>query len=113
MAVQWKKSIHAPLPDQIICLTTCITTTGLITVVYHLVEVINLFVESLFARGLLLKKKTLSALLADTRLTQVFLPVSAHFSYLQNRVLTSCVFFKSFRKESCGFFHLEKDGKTP
>lgn len=28
--------VRAPLPDQIICLTTCITTKGTITVVYHL-----------------------------------------------------------------------------
>lgn len=28
--------VHTPLPDQIISLTTCITTKGMITVVYHL-----------------------------------------------------------------------------
>lgn len=38
-AVQWKKSVHTPLPDQIICLTACITTKGMITMVYHLMNV--------------------------------------------------------------------------
>lgn len=54
-----------------------------------------------------------SNLLPDTGLTWVFLPASAHVSYLQNRVFTTCGFFKSFRKEFCRFFHLEKAGKTP
>lgn len=54
-----------------------------------------------------------SNLLPDTGLTWVFLPASAHVSYLQNRVFTTCGFFKSFGKEFCRFFHLEKAGKTP
>lgn len=51
-------------------------------------------------------------LLADTGLTQVFLPASAHVSYLQNRVFTTCgVFLRVSGKSSVGSFIWRRLGK--